>query len=46
MKCEECGYAEWDEYGTIYICRYPYDDGYAPCEIADDYEEPEYDEWD
>ena len=44
MRCENCGYhyCDTDEQGNIIgfpYCHYPYDDGYAPCEVDDDYDE-------
>jgi hypothetical protein len=43
MKCSECPYfyAKNDERET---CHYPWDDGYAPCEI-EDIEEPEEEDY-
>lgn len=48
MKCVDCCYwwAECDENGRPIereCCHYRYDDGYAPCEVDDDYVEDEED---
>lgn len=41
MRCTDCTYC-WQEDGENYpSCKYPYNDGYAPCE----YEEPEEINW-
>ena len=43
MKCKECCYfwSDCDKNGKPIghpYCHYQYDDGYAPCEVDDDYE--------
>lgn len=48
MKCTNCNYywADCDENGTPTsreYCHYQYDDGYAPCEVDEDYETPDED---
>ena len=41
MKCIDCPY-HWQDEGEKYpTCKYPYDDGYAPCEIEDQEKETE-----
>lgn len=57
MKCKDCVYYyhDIDEFeidgkmqvraiGDAY-CHYRYNDGYAPCEIEDSYDEPEEHDW-
>ena len=46
MKCSDdnCGYWWADEGEEHPSCHYPYDDGYAPCEIEDNYESEDIDE--
>jgi hypothetical protein len=41
MKCVECGYWWADEGEEYPSCKYPYNDGYAPCEIEDQEKETE-----
>lgn len=52
MECENCAFWYTDfsrETGTDYgrpYCHYSGDDQYAPCNLEDNYEEPEHDEFD
>lgn len=46
MKCKDCPYywADVDDKGHPIggeYCHYEYDDGYAPCEVEDEYIEEE-----
>ena len=40
MKCIDCPYFWKDDDNEIAYCHYQYNDGYAPCEVEDAYEEP------
>ena len=49
MKCTECPWCWKNEYDSFPHCQYPYDDGFAPCEVDEFFEEPNDDEceyWD
>lgn len=41
MKCEDCAYYWRDDDTKVKICHYQYNDGYAPCEVDEQYEEPD-----
>lgn len=41
MKCSDCPYYWEDENEDRPHCHYSYNDGYAPCEQEDVYDEPE-----
>lgn len=42
MKCSDnCGYWWADGDDRFPSCHYPYNDGYAPCEVDDDEESEE-----
>ena len=41
MKCAECPYYWAEENEKYPSCKYPYNDGYAPCEIEDQEKESE-----
>lgn len=49
VPCKDCPYyyPEYDSEGNaidLPHCQYPYDDGYAPCEVDDSYETPDTDD--
>lgn len=44
MKCVDCPYCWKGEYDDFPRCHYDYNDGYAPCELEDSYDD--YDEED
>ena len=39
MKCEDCAYYWRDDDTKVKFCHYQYNDGYAPCEVDEQYEE-------
>ena len=41
MKCVDCPYCWADEGEKYPSCKYPHDDGYAPCEVEDQERETE-----
>lgn len=48
LKCADCSYfyADCNEQGYTHsspYCHYYHNDGYAPCEIDDEYETPDED---
>lgn len=41
VKCVDCPY-HWREEGEEYpVCHYGWNDGYAPCEVDDNYDDEE-----
>lgn len=52
MKCQDCCYYYEDVQSRTGIpltrkyCHYHHNDGYAPCEVEETYDEPEHDEYD
>ena len=41
MKCKDCPYCWADQDERFPSCKYPYNDGYAPCEVEDQEKETE-----
>lgn len=41
MKCTDCPYYWKEENEEFADCHYRWNDGYAPCEVEDRYEEPD-----
>ena len=41
MKCKDCPYCWQDEDEKFPSCKYPYNDGYVPCEVEDQKKETE-----
>jgi hypothetical protein len=46
MKCADCPYYWIEEGDDLSHCHYRWNDGYAPCEVEDSYEEDEEDFYD
>lgn len=42
MKCADCPYYWKEENEEFASCHYEYNDGYAPCEVEDSYDDNEY----
>lgn len=39
MKCTDCPYHWKEEHEDYPCCHYGWNDGYAPCEVEDSYDE-------